>query len=531
MARKRKTLFDPAAMKGPRPGPDVQSRSSTNQADADRPLSVTALVRQIKDALSQSLPSRVTVAGEISNLKRHSSGHLYFRLKDPDATIDCVLFASQGRNLRFDPADGLAVHATGRVDVYDPQGRLQLYVQRMTPQGQGALELAFLQLKEKLQAEGLFEPARKRPLPRFPRVLGVVTSPTGAAVRDIQRTLRRRWPGAAVYLAGVRVQGEAASGEIARALRQMDAAAERLGIETILLARGGGSLEDLWAFNTEPVARALAACRTPVVTGVGHETDVTIADLVADLRAATPTAAAEQVTPDAAELRQSLQATALRLARRLDERLAAARAHLAGLLRSSVFRDPAGPVRHYMQFLDERTSRLRSALADRLAAAGARLRPLEASLARHHPARLADRAQNRLARSEHSLRWALGRRAKQSADHLAETAQQLAANHPKHALRLARLRVGALENQLRAIDHRRVLQRGFSLSRSADGQLLRSVKHTRPGQRIETELPDGSVYSDIVDCTGLSPEETRRLNRKRKPRKQPPDPGPGLFDT
>jgi exodeoxyribonuclease VII large subunit len=529
MARKKKTLFDPAAMKGPRPGPDVSSRPAGQSPSEVGLLGVSALVAQVKAALDRALPDRVLVAGQISNFKRHSSGHLYFSLKDPQAALDCVMFASQAKNLKFTPEDGLAVHAAGRIDVYESQGRLQLYVDRMSPQGTGALELAFRQLREKLQHEGLFEPARKNPIPRFPLVLGLVTSPTGAAVRDIQRTLRRRWPVAKVYLLGVRVQGASSPEEIASALARLDAAAPRLGLDVILLVRGGGSLEDLQAFNTEPVARALADCRTPVVTGVGHETDLTIADLVADLRAATPTAAAEQASPDARQLRDLLAATRRRFDRRLRERLVAARARLVGLLRSPTFRAPLHPVRQRMQRVDDLAGRLRAAMTDRLAAERKRLDAPRHRLARLHPPRLVDRAAARLDRQRHRLRWALGHRAKSANEDFVHAAARLAEVHPKHRVGLARQQLHALEKQLRSVDHRRVLKRGFSLTRTADGKLLRSVKTTRPGQRVETELHDGSIYSDIVDCTGLSPDETRQLNRKRKPRKQPPDPGPDLF--
>ena len=310
------------------------------------PLTVSALVAGIREALLGAYPQPVAVIGEISNFKRASSGHLYFSLADANAAIEAVMFRSDAAAVRFEVADGLEVVAQGRVDVYDKQGRLQLYVRRLSPRGQGALELAFRQLKERLQREGLFDAAHKKPVPTYPRAIGVITSPTGAAIRDIARTLGRRWPAARVYLVGVRVQGDSAGGEIAEAVALMDAAAAALEIDTIIVARGGGSLEDLWAFNEEIVARAIFAAATPIICGVGHETDFTIADFVADLRAATPTAAAELAVSDAAELVRHCTALAGRLGRRMAELLANAGTNLRRLAGSVVFRDPAGRVRH-----------------------------------------------------------------------------------------------------------------------------------------------------------------------------------------
>ncbi|MCD4699353.1 MAG: exodeoxyribonuclease VII large subunit, partial [Phycisphaerae bacterium] len=268
------------------------------------PLTVSDLVARIKEALLDTFPKRLSVVGQISNLKRHSSGHLYFSLKDASAAIDAVMFRSAASGVRFDVEDGLEVVASGRIDVYERQGRLQFYVERLAPQGTGALELAFRQLKDRLEHEGLFDPARKKPLVRFPRAVGVITSPTGAAVRDIARTLSRRWPAAKVFLVPVRVQGDQAAGQIADAVRLMDATAEKYQIDTIIVARGGGSLEDLWAFNEEVLARAIFAADTPIISGVGHEVDFTISDFVADVRSATPTAAAELATPDGTEIRR-----------------------------------------------------------------------------------------------------------------------------------------------------------------------------------------------------------------------------------
>ena len=496
---------------GPAPG---------EAAPASAPWTVSSLVARIKEALLDAFPARLAVVGQISNFKRHSSGHLYFSLKDENAAIDAVMFRQAAVGVRFDLADGLEVIAEGRVDVYDRQGRLQLYVQRLTPKGTGALELAFRQLKQRLQEEGLFDPAHKKPTPRFPRGIGVVTSPTGAAVRDIARTLGRRWPAARVYLVPVRVQGEAAAGESAEARGLLDRAAGRLAIDTILIARGGGSLEDLWAFNEESVARAIFAARTPIISGVGHEVDFTIADFVADVRAATPTAAAELAAPDGAELRRTVQQFSGRLARRVGELLEMARTSLSAVQRSVVFRDPTAGVRAANQRLDELVTRLRQGLTQVRAECQQRLHEAERALAAQHPRRLHERAAGRLAERRRDLAWALSRLARRAGELLAERAGELAAAHPRHRLRLARQRVAALRRQLEAMSYRAVLGRGFSVTRRADGPILRSANQAGPGDRLDTELADGRLRSQVE---GPTPAPDRR------PKKPPPE-TPTLFD-
>ena len=504
MTQNWKSFFDPDRARGPKAGPDVSEEEWPAQAPPGErgPVSVSALVAQIKHALEEKFPRRVTVVGEISNLTRHTSGHMYFRLKDADAAIDVTMFRSFASRLKFRPEDGLEVIAEGHVDVYEVRGQLQLRVEHMTPKGAGALELAFRQLCEKLRAEGLFDPVRKKAVPRFPRGIGVVTSPTGAAVRDIRRTLARRWPAARVYLVPALVQGEGAGQAVAEGIRLLDAAAGRLGIDTIIVARGGGSLEDLWAFNEEAVARAIFASRTPVISGVGHETDVTIADMVADRRAATPTAAAELAAPDAGEVRGRLAALGERLARRVVDGMRAGRVAMEGILRSAVFRDPLGRVRTNMQHVDELSHRLVALLHDRLACGRRRLEPAANRLAALHPARLHERAAATLAKITSRLAWALGRRSKQSGDALSAVAQRLSAVHPRHRLTLARQQAEALARQLESMSYRHVLGRGYSVTRRADGAILRSVANVGAGDAIRTELRDGKVDSRVTRREG-----------------------------
>ncbi|EES72230.1 exodeoxyribonuclease VII, large subunit, partial [Paenibacillus sp. oral taxon 786 str. D14] len=272
--------------------------------DQQRILTVKELNRYIRMKLeSDQVLTDVWIRGEISNFTHHSSGHMYFTLKDADSRIKSIMFASYNQRLPFRPKEGTRVIARGNVSVYERDGQYQFYVTHMQPDGVGSLYLAFEQLKQKLEAEGLFAPGRKRPLPRFPKTIGVVTSPTGAAVRDILTTLGRRYPQAAVILYPVLVQGKGAAPSIVKAIRTLNAMGEA---DVLIVGRGGGSLEELWAFNEEQVARAIYESAIPVISAVGHETDFTIADFVADLRAATPTAAAELAVPHTAELRALL---------------------------------------------------------------------------------------------------------------------------------------------------------------------------------------------------------------------------------
>ena len=500
---KGKTKGGSSARTDVKPKPVAQAASPPPlKQEAPPTLTVSALIARVKCALADAFPRRVAVVGEISNFKLHSSGHMYFRLKDADAAIDAAMFRQFASRVRFTPADGLEVVAEGRVDVYDPRGQLQFYVESMTPRGAGALELAFRQLREKLQREGLFDPAVKKPLARFPRAVGVITSPTGAAVRDICRTLQRRWPAARVYLMPVLVQGEGAAESVAEGIAMLDTHAGRFGIDTIIVARGGGSLEDLWAFNEEIVARAIFAAVTPIVTGVGHETDVTIADLAADVRAATPTAAAELAVPDATEVLRHLASLHARLHRSVAEGLASAAADLRGMLRSAIFRDPAVGLRIRHQRLDELSHRLRADLGQILSQARRRLDPAGGKLAALAPARLAEVARGRLDRLAARLAWALGARSKRAGDVLAVWRGRLLAVHPAQRLAMVSQRLNAAGRQLEAMSYRGVLRRGFSVTRKADGAILRSRGDVTEDDWITTELADGIIHSRLSSPPG-----------------------------
>jgi exodeoxyribonuclease VII large subunit len=309
--------------------PEPGGRAPTQALDGSPILTVTELTRRVRETIERHVGS-VWITGEVSNFRAPGSGHLYFTLKDEGAQIAAVMWRALAAGLRFRLEEGLAVVAQGEVTVYEPRGQYQIVIRRMDPIGVGALQLAFLQLKERLEKEGLFDPARKRPLPFLPRTIAVVTSPTGAAVQDILRVLRRRCPISRVILHPVRVQGEEAAKEIADAIRTVNRMGEA---EVMIVGRGGGSLEDLWPFNEEVVARSIAASGIPVVSAVGHETDFTISDFVADVRALTPTDAAHIVVPDVRELNESLRGLKDRLAQSLIGRVTGARETLGALQR------------------------------------------------------------------------------------------------------------------------------------------------------------------------------------------------------
>lgn len=318
-------------------------------------LTVSQLSDCLREIVELSFP-RLIVTGEISGLTRASSGHLYFTLKDDASQIKAVMWRSAAQKMRFDLKDGLAVEAIGGVEVYAPRGQYQLMVERLVPQGVGPLELAFRQLQAKLAEEGLFDAARKRPLPQFPKRIALITSPAGAALHDMLQILLRRWPGVRVIVIPVPVQGPEAAPKIAAALKMVHRLPE---VDVVICGRGGGSLEDLWAFNEEVVARAIANCKIPVISAVGHETDVTIADLVADQRALTPSEAAERAVPVKAEWRQHVEQLKQRMALSLSGRVAQSRRELERLAKRRAFAKPLEPIHRLSRKLDELEIRLK----------------------------------------------------------------------------------------------------------------------------------------------------------------------------
>ncbi len=314
-------------------------------------LTVSELTRHIRSNLEQQFPS-VWVEGEISNLRCPSSGHQYFTLKDQASQVRAVLFRRQADRLKFALQDGLEVLVFGRLSVYEPRGDYQLLLEAVEPKGIGELQLAFMQLKAKLEAEGVFHESRKRPLPAFPERIGVVTSPVGAAIHDLLTILHRRWPRAQIVIAPVAVQGGEAAGQIARAIQTFNQLSSQVGkIDVLIVGRGGGSLEDLWAFNEERVVRAIVASRIPIVSAVGHETDVTLADLTADCRAPTPSAAAELVTPDCRVVKEQVSTHRTRLERSFKNVIAVLTVRVQEVSRR--LPEPRLMIAHFVQRVDE----------------------------------------------------------------------------------------------------------------------------------------------------------------------------------
>jgi exodeoxyribonuclease VII large subunit len=325
------------------------------KAQAGRVLSVSALTLEVKSLIEGNFPA-VAVTGEITGFKKHQSGHWYFSLRDAGAVLPAAMFRSANLTVRIEPKDGMEVIARGDLNVYPPQGRYQLIVQQLLPKGVGARELALRQLLEKLAAKGYFRPERKRELPLFPKRIALVTSPTGAAVRDILEVLRRRWPAVELWICPVHVQGESAAGEIADAFARLQRVG---GVDVIIVGRGGGSTEDLSAFDDERVADAVFQARVPVVSAVGHEIDLTVVDRVADVRALTPSEAAELVVPNRMDLLEGLDGAAARMSKLLWTKLTDARQRLDDMAERRVFRRPLDRVRELEQRLDGLDDRLR----------------------------------------------------------------------------------------------------------------------------------------------------------------------------
>ena len=425
---------------------------------------VSELTRSIRGLLETSY-SMVTVTGEISNLRRPHSGHLYFTLKDAGAQLRAVLFKAQQRYLACQPADGLEVLCRGRISVYEPRGEYQLIIDYLDSKGAGLLRIAFDQLKARLEEEGLFAPERKRPLPFLPRRIALVTSPQGAAVQDFLHQAGKRSPNTAISIMPVRVQGEGAAAEIARAIAELN----RLGgWEIIVLCRGGGSLEDLWAFNEEEVARAIAASAIPVVSAVGHEVDFTIADFVADLRAPTPTAAAQMILPERALLVAAVAELDRRLAATLRRRLVDARQKLSSAQR--LLGDPSRLLAQHNLRLDHLQAELGHALRLRLRRDRDRLSHCQAVLQRQDPRRLIAGYQGRV--RENALR-------------ISFLIQRL--------LAAKRNQLGQSAAILDAVSPLAVLGRGYAIPRQADGSVLRSVKQAEVGGQLNLTIHDGSL--------------------------------------
>lgn len=454
-------------------------------------LSVSELTRRIGGCLAASFP-RVWVAGEISNFRHLGSGHMYLSLKDAGAQLSAVIWRSTARRLGFRPRDGLAVIACGAIEVYGKRGAYQLVIDRLEPRGEGALQLAFEELKARLAGEGLFDPARRRPLPLLPRKIAVVTSPDGAAIRDILRVLTRRFPRVHVVLVPVNVQGEESAPAIVRGIELANRAS---GADVLIVGRGGGSLEDLFAFNTERVARAIAASRIPVIAGVGHETDVTIADFAADLRAPTPSAAAEHVVPELARIEADLERLEGRLARRVRERLHLLRVRAKSAARRLASRHPREIVRRHGQRLDDLALRLRRPVEE-VARQRARLDGLARRL--RSPRQRLEAARRQLGALERRLRPP--RERIECGRSRSEELTTRLARSMRRRLCAGRDALHSATSRLDALSPLRVLERGYSITARDDGgAALTDAGTLRPGDRVVTRLRSGRFTSRVEE--------------------------------
>ena len=445
------------------PDPDV----------AESPLREIYTVSQLNleaRRLIESSFAPLWIEGEISNLARPRSGHLYFSLKDEHCQVRCAMFRMHNRHLDFEPSDGAQVLAQARVGLYAERGEFQLVVQYLEEAGTGALRRAFDALKRRLENEGLFAPERKQALPAVPGCIGILTSPTGAALRDVLSVIRRRYPGADILIHPIPVQGAGAAERIARML---DVASERSDCDLLIIARGGGSLEDLWAFNEEVVARAISRCRVPVVTGIGHEVDFTIADLVADVRGATPSAAAELATPNAADWGSRVAAIDARLNRIMTQRLQRERQGLHWLERR--LEHPRRRLYDLVQRLDERQARLARVMHLMALTRRAALGDVTARLLGFDPARVL-------------------RTHRVESEHLASRLQVAGAS----GLAQRRSSADGLHRALETVGPLRTLDRGYAIvTRASDGALIRSATQAQPGEMIEARVARGRLTGRV----------------------------------
>ncbi|MHB8540215.1 MAG: exodeoxyribonuclease VII large subunit [Candidatus Acidiferrales bacterium] len=476
---------------------------------------VSELTLRICDLLENEFPD-LWVEGEVSNFRAAQSGHYYFTLKDEKSQIRCVCFRDQVRGLKFRPEDGLHVTVRGSVSVYEPRGEYQIYVSHIEPVGLGALQLAFDQLKRQLETEGLFDAERKKPLPALPRRIGIVSSQQGAAIRDILRVLRRRFPNLHVILFPVKVQGDGAAEEIVSAIRHFNRAAL---VDVMIVARGGGSLEDLWAFNEEIVARAIAASEIPIITGIGHETDTTIADFAADVRAPTPSAAAEIVVRTRAEFEKHITECARQLAQHMRYLFLEKRHRLRDLALHRAFRRPEDLVRRSRQRLDDMNAALAAELRGRLEIARQRVRMSGARIGSLDLRARVGMLRVRVERRSSELRAALERAVAGKRRRYAVVQVRIASldlrvrvgrlrrrferdasefsAHARRYLVATRRKFEAATVRLEERSPFQLLERGYAIAYDANGRVLRSAEQVNAGDEIAVRLARGELAATV----------------------------------
>lgn len=465
------------------------SRKAKEKSDP-LPCTVSQITARIKSTLETEFGS-VSVRGEISNLRLQSSGHAYFALKDEGAQLLCVMFKSAGLELKRLLADGLSVLASGEIGVYEPRGQYQLIVRHVVPEGQGALQVAFEKLKQKLREEGLFDADRKRPIPRYPRRVGLVTSPTGAALRDVLHVLARRDPGLELFLAPCRVQGAGAADEICKALQALNEWSEAQplgeGLQVVVLTRGGGSLEDLWCFNEEKVARAIRASAIPVISAVGHEIDFSISDFAADLRAATPSAAAEILSEGAVLARDFVTAAQRSLSRAANRSLESNRDWLTGLSERLVRTHPRRIMETHVQHVDDLVEQMKRSWQREFEI---RVKEIRALSLRTTPSALKQRIV--VARSS------------------VMQFQARFAGAARHKMKSARASLDSLEARLESLSPTQVLRRGYSITtRASDGSVVRRPAEAGPGTLLHTRIAEGLLSSRVTESESRDGNSTQ----------------------
>jgi len=463
------SLFDEPKEPNPPPVPKGRGKQAIIYT-------VSQITSLIKVSLEETLPGQVTITGQISGFKRHSSGHCYFDLKDKNAIIPCVMWGSDFAKLKFKPENGLAILAKGHIDVYAPAGKYQFYAESLTPAGMGTLQLAFEQMRSRLEAEGLFNEEHKKPLPQYPFRIGILTSKSGAALHDIVDSIRNRWPVAKLLFYDVPVQGEGAAEKIATAIKDVNKRNTSLKLDVIIVGRGGGSMEDLWAFNEEAVARAIFNSKIPVISAVGHEVDFTIADFVADARASTPTKAGMIAVPDIKEVLQQIDSANNRIKANAESAIKLSAQRLKTILAAAVFRNPLVIIQNRGQILDEFENNLAESAKSFVLNIRKLLQIYFEKILKIEPHRLmADKKiplnnlQNRLSQKTSGL------------------------------LASVKLQIETQAGKLSACNLKSVLNRGYSITKNAiTGQIVKSVAEININDIIITELKDENLVESKV---------------------------------
>lgn len=437
-------------------------------------LSVSALTKYIKRKFDADPHLRdVHVRGEISNFKQHSSGHMYFTLKDDKARILAVMFSSQARFMKFSPENGMKVIVKGDISVYEPSGQYQIYINEMQPDGIGELFLAYEQLRKRLEEEGLFSPDKKKPLPQYPKTVGVITSPTGAAIRDVITTVKRRYPIVNILVIPALVQGENAAPSIVKAIEKANSLNE---IDVLIVGRGGGSIEELWAFNEEIVARAIADSNIPIISAVGHETDFTIADFVADMRAPTPTGAAELAVPHIEELMERLLQRNTRLLQAMTGKVRFEKQRLDRVQKSYAFRYPQRLYEQKLEQVDKLTESLIRAASRLTVLKKTQFESSHKRLIRNHPSEALRTAETKFDRSQKDLQRAM---------------MQILLKKQKEFDRVI--------STLQALSPLKIMERGYSLVYSDKNRLVKSIRQVNESESLQIQLSDGSILCKVQE--------------------------------